>query len=102
MDWSNFLRNKFNLNDIFNVVVISGEVGHRKPDKRIYHFLLDRIQVPPENCVFIDDKLENLSAASELGIKTIRFIRNASKIGFCSEFEISSFLELKKVLKNFY
>ena len=101
-DWSNFLRNKFNINQLFDVNVISGDVRYRKPDKRIYEILLDKTQSPAEECISIDDKLENLRAASELGIKTIKFVRIKDKVPFCSEFEISSFKELFQVLENFY
>ena len=100
--WSSFLRNKFNITHLFDVVIISGDVGYRKPDKKIYEVLLNKINGSAEECVFIDDKLENLQAASELGIKTIKFVRNTNKIPFCSEFEISSFKELIPILENFY
>jgi putative hydrolase of the HAD superfamily len=100
--WSNFLRRKFKINQLFDTTVISGEVSYRKPDIRIYKILLEKAQSLAEECLFIDDKLENLHAASKLGIKTIKFIRNIEKIPFCSEFEISSFKELIPVLENFY
>ena len=101
-EWSSYLRNKFGLNEIFDEVIISGDVGIRKPDKEIYTLLLDRIKTSPNNCIFVDDKLRNLEPASKLGIKTIRFIREKEKIPFCSEFEVRSFHELKSVLNNFY
>ena len=101
-DWSNFLRGRFEINRFFDVNVISGDVGYRKPDLKIYEILLHFIDSSAENCVFVDDKLENLQVASELGIKTIRFVRNKSKVEFCSEFEISSFKELIPILENFY
>ena len=101
-DWSNFLRGRFEINRFFDVNVISGEVGYRKPDPKIYEILLHDIDSSAENCVFIDDKLENLQVASEFGIKTIRFVRKKSKVEFCSEFEISSFKELIPILENFY
>ena len=82
--------------------MISGNVGFRKPDLKIFELLLEKIQSPPENCVFVDDNLNNINAASQLGIKTIRFIRKNVKTPFCSEFEISSFPELLFVLKNYY
>ena len=100
--WSNFLRRKFKINQLFDTTIISGEVGYRKPDNRIYEILIDKTQSLAEECLFIDDKLENLHTASKLGIKTIKFIRNIEKIPFCSEFEISSFKELIPVLENYY
>ncbi|MFX1338089.1 MAG: HAD-IA family hydrolase [Promethearchaeota archaeon] len=101
-DWSKFLRVKFKINHFFDILVISGDVGYRKPDKKIYEILLEKTKSPAEDCLFIDDKLENLRAASELRIKTIKFVRRKEKVPFCSEFEISSFKELIQVLKNFY
>ena len=101
-DWSNFLRIKFEINRFFNVNIISGDVGYRKPDTKIYDILLRDIDSSAENCIFVDDKLENLQVASELGISTVRFVRKSSKVEFCSEFEISSFKELVPILENFY
>ncbi len=101
-DWSNSLRKNFEINSFFDINVISGDVGYRKPDKKINEILLHNIDSTAENCVFIDDKLENLQVASELGINTIRFVRKESKVEFCSEFEISSFKELIPVVENFY
>jgi putative hydrolase of the HAD superfamily len=101
-EWSEFLRNKFNINKYFATTVISGEIGYRKPDKRIFEILLKKINSNPEECLFVDDKLENLNSASKLGIKTIRFIRNDIKSKSCTEFEVNNFSELLKVLKNFY
>lgn len=101
-EWSSYLRQKFGLNEIFNEVVISGDVGLRKPDKKIFKLLLDRIKVPAESCIFVDDNLKNINAAGELGINSIRFIRDKEKAPFCSEFEVRSFSELLQVLKNFY
>jgi len=101
-DWSNILRKNFEINRFFDINIISGDVGYRKPDMRIYEILLHDISSSAENCVFIDDKLENLQVASEMGFNTIRFVRNKDKVEFCSEFEISSFKELISVLENFY
>ena len=101
-DWSNILRKSFEINRFFDINIISGDVGYRKPDIRIYEILLHDIGSSAENCVLIDDKLENLQVASEMGFNTIRFVRNKSKVEFCSEFEISSFKELNPILENFY
>jgi len=99
-DWSNFLRRKFEINRFFDINVISGDVGYRKPDIKIYEILLHNMDASAENCVFVDDKLENLQVASELGFSTIRFVRNKSKVEFCSEFEISNFKELIPILEK--
>jgi len=57
--------------ELFDGVVISGEVGMRKPEHRIYRHALEMIGLPPEQCVFIDDIEANVAAARELGIAGI-------------------------------
>lgn len=54
--------------EVFDEIVISGEVGMRKPEARIFHHALDRLGLPPEQCVFIDDIEANIVAARALGI----------------------------------
>lgn len=66
-------RDTFPVDELFPVVVDSSHVGMRKPDPRIYELTCERIGVPPEACVFIDDNLDNVEAARALGIESIRF-----------------------------
>lgn len=54
--------------DMFDVVVISGEVGMRKPESRIYEYTLAQLGVAATNAVFVDDILHNITAAAELGM----------------------------------
>ena len=101
-EWSSYVRSKFNVNKFFDVVITSGDVGLSKPDKRIFNALLKKIGTTSDNCIFVDDKLVNLSPASELGFKTIRFLRKNIKVPFCSEFEVSNFKELNNMIRTFY
>jgi len=75
-EWSQYLRAKNHLDDLLETAVISGDVGFRKPDPRIYQELLRRISAEPFRCLFIDDRVINLDSARELGFKTILFLRN--------------------------
>lgn len=59
------------LADLFDGVVISGEVGIRKPTPEIYELGAQRIGLEPEACVFVDDLPFNLEPASELGMATV-------------------------------
>lgn len=52
---------------MFDAVVISGEVGMRKPEPRIFHHTLEQIGLAAGECVFVDDLAENISAAVALG-----------------------------------
>ena len=45
-----------------------------KPDARIYELLTKRYELVPEECVFLDDTLRNIEAASVHGYKTIHFV----------------------------
>jgi HAD superfamily hydrolase (TIGR01509 family) len=54
-------------------MVISGEVGHIKPEPEIFQILLDKIGKPAEECLFIDDSLTNTQQAQKLGFATIQF-----------------------------
>lgn len=74
-EWSAFLRSKFGLNPIFEACVISGDAGIRKPDRRIYELICDKLKSKPENCLYIDDRVKNLLPAKELGMRVIRFAR---------------------------
>jgi putative hydrolase of the HAD superfamily len=62
---------KFELAEIFDVFVSSCFVGLRKPDERIYRMALELTQHSPEECVFIDDRQENLSGAEKAGFRTV-------------------------------
>lgn len=52
---------------MFDAVVISGEVGMRKPEHRIYRHTAQALELAPEQCVFVDDLRPNVDAAVELG-----------------------------------
>ncbi|WP_223167021.1 HAD family hydrolase [Nonomuraea sp. SYSU D8015] len=68
--WSNeYPRDDWD--DVFDAVVISGEVGMRKPEPRIFRHALDQVGLPGEECVFIDDIEANIVAARTLGMTGI-------------------------------
>jgi len=53
---------------LFDAVVISCEVGMRKPEPRIFLHAAQLLGLPPEECVFIDDIVPNVEAAVALGM----------------------------------
>ena len=57
----------------FDGKIISGEVRLKKPDDEIYHLLLQRFQLRPQEALFIDDNKTNIETAQRLGIQTILF-----------------------------
>jgi len=54
--------------EMFDVVVISGEVGMRKPERGIFEHTLDLLGLPAEQTVFVDDLRHNIEAAVALGM----------------------------------
>ena len=54
--------------ELFDAVVISAEVGMRKPEERIFRHAAGLLGLPPEQCVFIDDIEANIDAATALGM----------------------------------
>lgn len=57
--------------EMFDVTVISGELGLRKPDPEIYELAAERLGLPPQDIVFVDDIEHNLPPAAALGMATI-------------------------------
>ncbi|WP_330275646.1 HAD family phosphatase [Lentzea sp. NBC_00516] len=58
--------------ELFDTVVISGRVGLRKPDERIYRHTLERVGVPAGRAVFFDDAPINVEAAQSVGMHALR------------------------------
>jgi putative hydrolase of the HAD superfamily len=54
--------------EMFDVVVISGEVGMRKPERGIFELTVSRLGVAAGSCVFVDDLEVNVAAATEMGM----------------------------------
>jgi putative hydrolase of the HAD superfamily len=69
------------LEEIFDHVVISGSVGARKPDRRIFEHTLDLLAgIPAAECVFVDDEEANCAAAEAVGMSAIRFVDDPTTI----------------------
>ena len=59
------------MGDLFDGVVISSEVGLRKPDPAIYELAAERTGLAPADCVYVDDIGGNLKPARALGMATV-------------------------------
>ena len=69
-----------NLFALFDGLVFSGSVGLVKPQQEIFHLLLNQYSLNPADCVFIDDRLENIAAGETVGIKGYLFDGNAETL----------------------
>ena len=66
-EWEPLWRAKLPIDEIFELVVDSGFVGMRKPSRRSTRSTLERLGLPAEACVFVDDLEVNVQAARERG-----------------------------------
>ena len=73
------------LEPFFETLYLSYEVGLRKPDLRIFEYVLQDAGLLPERTLFIDDSIQHIQAASELGILTKHLVNE----------DITTFLEGK-------
>jgi glucose-1-phosphatase len=64
--------------ELFDVIVISYQVGVVKPDPKIFIECIDRLGLKPEECLFIDDIKTYTETAQMLGMKTILYSKFGS------------------------
>jgi putative hydrolase of the HAD superfamily len=69
--WGTRRYDRAQLSKLFDGIVISGEVGIRKPAPEIYQLGAQAIVLEPGSCVFVDDLPFNLKPAAELGMATV-------------------------------
>ena len=79
-EWEPLWRPMLPVDEIFETVVDSGFVGCRKPESRIYELTLERIDMPAESCLFVDDVLVNCEGARKAGINAVHFQDNEQAI----------------------
>jgi len=79
-EWEPLWRPMLPVDEIFEFVVDSGFVGVRKPEGRIYEMVLERLGLPAEACLFIDDVEVNISGAERAGMQGVHFRDNEQAI----------------------
>ena len=78
------LLDKHDLSRFFAAVVVSGEVGVKKPDPMIFSFALDRTGLDPAQVVYVGDTQEDVQAAKAAGILPIRILREPVLLDYTS------------------
>ncbi|MCH5183359.1 MAG: HAD-IA family hydrolase [Oscillospiraceae bacterium] len=94
-EWSAHITSFYRLDKYFRHKIVSGDVKCRKPDKHIFEIALSEINKQPSDCLFIDNSVENLRAAEELGIIPILFNRDGVEYDGIT---VSSFEELAEII----
>lgn len=89
---------EFGLPPYFDTLTYSFQVGCFKPDPRMFQDALDKLGLPPQECVFVDDTLKNLEGAAKLGIQAVLITAkpeaDTCPPGMASIEKISQLLEL--------
>lgn len=79
-EWEPLWRSMLPVDEIFETVVDSGFVGCRKPESRIYAITLERLALPAERCLFVDDVQVNCEGAERTGMTAVHFQENEQAI----------------------
>ena len=79
-EWEPLWRSMLPVDEIFETIVDSAFVGCRKPEPRIYELTLERIGMPADRCLFIDDLHPNCEGAEAMGMKAVHFRDNEQAI----------------------
>jgi putative hydrolase of the HAD superfamily len=68
-----YIEDVWKIGDAFDQIIVSAEVKMVKPDPGIYQLALDQLDVEPQASVFIDDFIENIQGAEDVGMIGIHF-----------------------------
>ncbi len=82
------IQNYTHILTYFDKLFFSHKIKCRKPEKKVFHLVLNHFKVLPENTVFFDDVEENISSAKEVGIHSFLITNNQT-------------IQILEVLKNF-
>lgn len=68
------LNKKTEVFNLFDFIFESKEIGLRKPDQAFYDYVLEKVDIPPEKIIFLDDLGINLKPAKAMGMTTIKVV----------------------------
>ena len=77
-----FIENdfKFPFLSLFDGIVYSAPIKMVKPNPDIFQYLIDKYSLNPENCLFVDDRKENLATGARFKMKTFLFNDNVDEL----------------------
>lgn len=73
LGFNQWLDKRSDIRDFFRIVVNSANIGIKKPDIRLFKFIVNNLGVMFHECVFIDDDEKNVREANALGMPSIHF-----------------------------
>jgi putative hydrolase of the HAD superfamily len=93
---------KVGLLDYFDPIIVSGDHGYRKPDRRLFQFALDGMRVAAEHALYVgNDMHRDIFGAREVGMKTVRFDSDQGTnvhLDCVPDYTITDFRDLLKIL----
>lgn len=69
-----YLYSRYSFWSVFRGIVVSCAINMIKPDPEIFRYILHRYDLVPGETVFLDDMIENINAASALGLEVIHVV----------------------------
>jgi len=97
--------NAVGLSGYFDPIIVSGDFGYRKPDRRLFQAALDAMKMEPAEVVFVgNDMYRDVYGAQKAGMKTVFFKSNQGtqeKEGVTPDYSISKFPELLNAIRCF-
>jgi putative hydrolase of the HAD superfamily len=93
---------KVGLLDYFDLIVVSGDHGYRKPDRRLFQFALDGMGVAAANTLYVgNDMHRDIFGAQEVGMTTVKFESDQGAdvhLDCAPDYTITDFRDLLKIL----
>ena len=71
--WPPFRAREADVFDRFRGIIVSGDEQLTKPDPAIYRLALDRFDLRAQDCVFVDDRADNVAGAQSVGMGAVLF-----------------------------
>ena len=78
------------LNEVLDVVLVSGEVGVKKPTAAFFALLAEGMQLKPQEIVFIDDNMMNCVGAQAAGMHAVHFTGHAALQSALDAYDIAA------------
>lgn len=89
-----YMKEKYNLDKIFDKIITSYDAGARKPDKEIYNFAFSSLNLKPEECLYFDNSEENIETGKKLGFSAYIYKDIENTINIIKKFS-NEIIELK-------
>ena|GEM_PF-2050063 len=101
---ADMLFHSLGLDDFFICMILSYQLGVRKPNKRMYLEALKCLKLDARECAFVADEISDLEGAREIGLATILVrqgsstFQDAQDVNFIPDFQISQIAEITHIL----